>query len=213
MFNPSLKLEDKLIPQEEEVFCRGLSFSGLLPQSSFLCQHYQTADCKSQSKGRTTPGVDFQNLQKKKLFQKALICVTEKQRETICFCSRGGHVKMHQVSCQQPHNIKHCFNSSNYKGSFLIRIVSQFRGTSTSRKIKPVAIWNTVTCMLPNTDSKQIPQLTAHPSGSLAMLLCLEVIPQQGTLLGTYGQNKKKMTQLCHTLLSKTGTSLYTIFS
>lgn len=116
--NPSIKLEEKLIPQEEEAFCRGLSLFGLVPQSSFLCQHYQTADCKRHSKGKTTPGVDFQNLQKKKLFQKELIRVTEKQKETICFCSRGGHVKMHQVSCQQLHNIKHCFNSSNYKGSF-----------------------------------------------------------------------------------------------
>lgn len=154
----------------------------LWPQDSFLCQHYQTADCKRHSKGRTTPGVDFQNLQKKKLLQKELICVTEKQRETICFCSRGGHVKMHQVSCQQPHNIKHCFNGRNYKGSFLIRIVSQFRGTSTPRKIKRVAIWNTVICMFPNTESRQILQLTTHTSRSLAMLLYLEVVSQRGTL-------------------------------
>lgn len=177
MSNPSIKLEENLIPQEKAAFCRGLSFFGLLPQSSVLCQHYQTADCKRHSEGRTTPGVDFQNLQKKKLFQKELICVTEKQRETICFCSRGGHVKTHQVSCQQPHNIKHCFNSSNYKGSFLIRIVSQFRGTSTPRKIKPVAIWNTVIGMFPNTESKQILQLTTYESRSLPMLLYLEDIP------------------------------------
>lgn len=181
MFNHSIKLEEKLIPQEK-AFCRGLRSFGLLLPSSFLCQHYQTADCKRHSEGRTTPGVDFQNLQKKKLFQKELICVTEKQRETICFCSRGGHVKMHQVACQQPHNIKHCFNSSNYKGSFLIRIVSQFRGTSTPRKIKPVAIRNTVIGMFPNTKSKQILWLTTYTSRLLAMLPYLEVIPQQGTL-------------------------------
>lgn len=182
VFNPPIKLEENLIPQEEEAFCRGLFFFMLWPQDSFLCQHYQTADCKRLSKGGTTPGVDFQNLQKKKLFQKELICVTEKQRETICFCSRGGHVKMHQVSCQQPHNIKHCFNGRNYKGSFLIRIVSQFRGTSTPRKIKRAAIWNTVICMFPNTESKQILQLTTYTRRPLAMFLHLEAISQRGTL-------------------------------
>lgn len=78
MFNPSIKLEGKLIPQEEEAFCRGLSSFVPLPQSGFLCQHYQTADCKRHGEGRTTPGVDFQNLQKKKLFQKELISVNRK---------------------------------------------------------------------------------------------------------------------------------------
>lgn len=81
-------------------FLQGFHLRELLPQVAFRCTVSIQQTVKGGAKEELLLVSISKILQKKKLFQKEPICIMHKQSETICFCSRGGHAKMHQVSCQ-----------------------------------------------------------------------------------------------------------------